>query len=197
MIFSCFRRNCYFSDEGSLKYFMKYSLESCLHECRSEMALKTCGCIPISNIRKSLNHSWNNKKVKSAGGSNDSICDHEDMDCVKKSWRDNSTDFEKFCGCLPECNKIEYNFEVIEERRTSSYHQYFFTNLSASIYFKDDEFTAYRRVESYGAVRLLSNIGGLLGLFLGISLLSVVEVVYFIALRLFDDIWLHFIRPKF
>lgn len=47
-----FRRNCYFSDEGSLKYFTKYSLTSCLQECRSKIILESCGCIPITSIRK-------------------------------------------------------------------------------------------------------------------------------------------------
>lgn len=48
-------RNCYFSDEGPLTYFTKYSVDSCRHECRSKMALKACNCIPISTIRKSVN----------------------------------------------------------------------------------------------------------------------------------------------
>lgn len=118
------------------------------------------------------------------------------MKCVKNIWEEKSAELVESCGCLPECNKIEYNFEVITEKRVWSAHKDFFTNISASIYFADDEFLAYRRFESYGTVSLLSTIGGLLGLFLGISVLSVVEVVYFITLRLFNDLWLKLVQSK-
>lgn len=107
------------------------------------------------------------------------------MICVENILERNQTGLENFCGCLPECNKIEYNFEVIAERHY--YFGYLFTNISASIQFIDDEFIAYRRFESYGTVSLLSNIGGMLGLFLGISVLSVVEMFYFVTIRLFND----------
>lgn len=74
--------------------------------------------------------------------------------------------------------------------------QYSFINISASIYFADDEFIAYRRFESYGSVSLLSKIGGMLGLFLGISVLSVVEVFYFLTLRLFNDMWSKLVKSR-
>lgn len=58
-----------------------------------------------------------------------------------------------------------------------------------SIYFGSEEYSGYKRYASYGTVSLLSNIGGLLGLFLGISFLSVVETIYFFTLRFFNDLW--------
>lgn len=58
----------------------------------------------------------------------------------------------------------------------------------ASFYFGDDEFVAYKRFETYGRVGLLSNIGGLLGLFMGISLLSVVETIFFLTFRFLHDL---------
>ena len=58
---------------------------------------------------------------------------------------------------------------------------------TATFYFGDDEFVAYKRYDTHGRVGLLSNIGGLLGLFLGISLLSIVETIYFFTLRFFND----------
>ena len=61
--------------------------------------------------------------------------------------------------------------------------------VKSSFYFGGDAFVAYKRYETYGRVALLSNIGGLLGLFLGISLLSVIEIIYFFTLRFIDDFW--------
>lgn len=90
---------------------------------------------------------------------------------------------------MPECNSIRYDYRVVR-------HSFVPENISedeytaaASIYMADDEFSAYRRIESYGTVTLLSNIGGYLGLFLGMSVLSIVEIVYFFTLRFIDDLW--------
>lgn len=128
--------------------------------------------------------------MHNSGGNNDTICHHEDIDCVENALKKININLEDLCGCRPECNKIDYKFEIIEEKLTPAYKNYFFTDLSASIQFIDDEFIAYKRFESFGGVSLLSKIGGMLGLFLGISLLSIVEVVYFVTLRLFGDLCL-------
>lgn len=61
-----------------------------------------------------------------------------------------------------------------------------------SIYFKDTSVKVLRRVETYTFTEFLAICGGLLGLFLGISLLSVVEIIYFATLRLF---WIIY-RPR-
>lgn len=41
-----------------------------------------------------------------------------------------------------------------------------------------------QRSEVYGYTDFLANCGGLLGLFLGFSILSIVEIIYFLTLRL-------------
>lgn len=39
-------RNCLFENEMRLNVFQRYSYINCLAECRSDMILKLCGCIP-------------------------------------------------------------------------------------------------------------------------------------------------------
>lgn len=51
--------------------------------------------------------------------------------------------------------------------------------------FKDNEFTALRRSEFYGYTDFLANCGGLLGLFMGVSVLSLIEAIYYFTLHLF------------
>lgn len=53
-----------------------------------------------------------------------------------------------------------------------------------SIFFKEKQFITSRRSELYGPTDFLANCGGLLGLFMGVSLLSIVEMVYYCTLRL-------------
>jgi acid-sensing ion channel, other len=93
----------------------------------------------------------------------------------------------KNCDCLADCNSVEYDVMITEER-------IFIENKSLSVsgvkfQFSEDEFIAYRRYEMFGAVTFLSNIGGLLGLFLGISVLSVVEFFYFFFVRFINNLW--------
>lgn len=91
------------------------------------------------------------------------------------------------CDCLPSCNSVEYKYNIINEdfdfERNSSSQ----IASSISIYFGDDEFVGLKRYATHGIVGLLSNIGGLLGLFLGISALSLVEAFYFFTLRFLND----------
>lgn len=126
------------------------------------------------------------------GGENDQVCDLQDNDCVEKAF--DVLYFSKSgnlqaCQCLPECNSVKYETSYIKDRFVPENLTDFENVATVSIYFADDEFTAYKRFESYGTVRLLSNIGGFLGLFLGISVLSIVEIVYFFTLRFVDDLW--------
>lgn len=51
------------------------------------------------------------------------------------------------------------------------------------IFFKEAQFITSRRSELYGQTDFLANCGGLLGLFMGFSILSVAEILYFLTLR--------------
>jgi Amiloride-sensitive sodium channel len=53
-----------------------------------------------------------------------------------------------------------------------------------SLLFKEEQIFSSKRSELYGQTDFIANCGGLLGLFMGVSLLSIVEVVYFFTLRL-------------
>lgn len=54
-----------------------------------------------------------------------------------------------------------------------------------TVYFKEREFTAIVQTEHYGISGLIAYIGGTFGLFMGFSLLSLVELIYFLSIRLY------------
>jgi acid-sensing ion channel, other len=119
------------------------------------------------------------------------MCFPWDLECIstlEKTLVNKDSSTVKSCDCLPECNSIEYEFEVREAKLLQKNGS---QNLTAavSVYFGDDEYIAYRRYANYGTVTFLSNIGGLLGLFLGISVLSIIETISFFTLRFIDDLW--------
>lgn len=52
-----------------------------------------------------------------------------------------------------------------------------------SIMFKDSHFTATKRYELYNHTELLALFGGLLALFFGASILSILEILYYLVLK--------------
>lgn len=52
------------------------------------------------------------------------------------------------------------------------------------LFFKEDQFVTLKRAELFGITDFVANCGGLLGLFMGVSLLSLVEIIYFCTIRL-------------
>lgn len=53
-----------------------------------------------------------------------------------------------------------------------------------NIFFKDQHFMRHERSELFGITDFFANIGGLMGLCMGFSILSLVEFLYFFSLRL-------------
>ncbi|CAG2068863.1 unnamed protein product, partial [Timema podura] len=59
-------------------------------------------------------------------------------------------------------------------------------------FFTESQFLNFEKGELFGFIEFLSSTGGLLGLFMGFSFLSVVEALYFVSLRL----WCTLVRGK-
>lgn len=57
-----------------------------------------------------------------------------------------------------------------------------------TIFFKEMQFITSERNELYGSTDFLANCGGLLGLFMGFSFLSSVEIIYFLTVRLWCNL---------
>ncbi|KAI5638298.1 amiloride-sensitive sodium channel domain-containing protein [Phthorimaea operculella] len=100
---------------------------------------------------------------------------------------------EDVCECLPACNSLKYKVESYQSEQ--DWDHYFRTlkdqsNLTGKehayleVFFKEAHFDRWRRSELYGWADILSDCGGLLGLFMGVSVLSLVEIVYFLTCRL-------------
>ncbi|KAG6463950.1 hypothetical protein O3G_MSEX014179, partial [Manduca sexta] len=98
------------------------------------------------------------------------------------------------CNCLPACNTVEYDAEILktnfnikhylmskkDKKLDSFWKNYSFSRLE--MYFKSPRFVSMRRSELFGLTDFIANCGGLLGLFLGFSFLSLVEIIYFLTL---------------
>lgn len=78
--------------------------------------------------------------------------------------------------------------------RVTNFLFIFFSNMSYAyimLFFKEDQFIALKRAELFGITDFIASCGGLLGLFMGVSLLSLVEIIYFCTIR-----WIYRLKGK-
>jgi hypothetical protein len=94
-----------------------------------------------------------------------------------------------------------YQKDEIEKTKTEKYEEelsiafnkcsFNFSDSVNAIYvvFKETKFMTLLRSERYGFIDFISNCGGLMGLFMGMSIVSIVEIFYYTAVFLYHLIF--------
>ncbi|XP_044758991.1 uncharacterized protein LOC123316815 [Coccinella septempunctata] len=189
------RRFCYFENERKLKYFKSYSQSSCNMECWTNHTINYCGCTHFYMPRDNETR----------------ICDMGKRRCLEEAaasytittltekLNSNDTSTENYCDCLPLCSDLSYNSEIA----SGSWHfddpdevaldgmREWFSKFHASairVYFKKPYFLPMERSELYGLTDFISNVGGVLGLFIGFSLFSVAELIFFMVMKPIENL---------
>ncbi|XP_022208993.2 pickpocket protein 28 [Drosophila obscura] len=176
-------RRCLFRNELKLRWFAHYTQRNCAAECVSGLLLRHCGCVSFYMPRLHRN---------------DTICSVGQRECVQRI-RLGTIEAMESCldECLPSC--FDLNFNTITYSTKISHDGFDVTNPNVSLnftdayvernvavvnmYFKDQTYRASKQTEFIGFSDFLSNVGGLMGLFLGFSFLSIAECVYFALIR--------------
>ncbi|KAF5291554.1 hypothetical protein FQR65_LT01867 [Abscondita terminalis] len=183
-------RSCYLYNEKTLLLYSVYTQENCLNECSINATLTSCGCVPFY--------------VPRINGTK--ICGPGSLPCIQNS--SGSIVLITYlkvesCGCLPLCQTMWYNVETTESEWNSielnkalikykpSWAEvikglHHFSKLH--VFFKDMQFLPARRQEFHDIVDFVSKVGGLLGLCIGLSVVSVIEIFYFCTLRIICNI---------
>ncbi|KAI4482325.1 hypothetical protein M0804_008876 [Polistes exclamans] len=207
-------RNCVFSDEGdrilknkNIEYRRltseKYSYVNCMAECRANTIKKKCDCIPyyfppsevrVCNLKDvkclSIHRSWY-----------DTSWPGKNIDVEQVNLEKNLNEIDKRpCGCVPDCTLFRYPIDVSQGilddnisfdgfhflKKTKKYKG--FQNQSIiHVFFSDLVAIQYRRSVHYNWRNLFASFGGLLGLFVGFSLMSGFELIYFFIIRIITD----------
>uniref|UniRef100_A0A182RXW0 Pickpocket n=1 Tax=Anopheles funestus TaxID=62324 RepID=A0A182RXW0_ANOFN len=187
------KRQCFFNHERHLRFFKIYNQANCELECLTNVTLALCGCVRFSMPRA------NDTKM----------CPLSKWECMfhakwilgliteHHSLHKEITDIVNRCNCLPACRSVDYDVEITQTLRDIDNYlrannelpqdisdKYLITTLA--IYFKESYFITSKRSELYGWVDFLANCGGLLGLFMGVSILSLLEIFYFLTIRPFS-----------
>ncbi|XP_030745228.1 pickpocket protein 28-like isoform X2 [Sitophilus oryzae] len=200
------RRQCYFPEERNLSFFQSYTQDNCKLECDANFILKKCNCVAYF-----MPHEENTPIC----GPGSHACMFEaqyELLRLKVSLELNNgqenSNFASECDCLPSCTSLIYNAETSQTQfnwqkwlESSKFDINEFEPgiqmTRVDIFFKEQQFITSERTgvgasnELYGITDFLANCGGILGLFTGFSFLSIVEIVYFLSLRLICNVKKH------
>ena len=172
-------RKCFFEDEKKLKMFKVYTRRNCEMECLAEFYLQheELLCVPYYIIRNSSTPLCKIEKTN-------------DVKFYKRYFEQNITqNYEginthvKSCGCLDLCNDIKYNVETIERRTEGKVMDYDNSTVTIRFMYKYDKYLPLVRRIAFSIDEFLCQAGGPLGLYAGISFLSIFELLYFVIIR--------------
>lgn len=169
------QRKCIAENEHTLLFFKKYTQKNCHLDTLANETVNKCGCVlfwmPRFNDTKVCTYSMEFLCVKQVSNS---INGMPNANIASK--------------CLPVCNSVTYDAEIslskIEESALRTFVQDGYRFIKVSVLFKDQQYFASLRSELYGMLEFFAACGGILSLFMGISLLSFIEILYFATLRL-------------
>uniref|UniRef100_A0A0N5BX17 Acid-sensing ion channel 1 n=1 Tax=Strongyloides papillosus TaxID=174720 RepID=A0A0N5BX17_STREA len=164
---------------------MPYTSSSCYALCRAKYFINKCGCTPI---------------IYNIIGEYKNCLPYEIYSCFLPNGTDtNSTlnvallDLPTCHECKVDCDSWQYNiynsygddFSIgaltyLKQKVPTWTNYYILKNIVAiNIFYREIGYTEFSQKQSTTFVEVLSNIGGNMGLFLGMSVLSVVEVIIF------------------
>ncbi|CAH1984991.1 unnamed protein product [Acanthoscelides obtectus] len=195
------KRECYFPQEKTLKYFKIYTSMNCKLECLTNYTLYYCGCVNYFMPRDNDTYLCGigaAECMKEAAETLQIRDLHREIDKPRVN-KTKGGDFEDGyfpdCDCMPICTDLTYHAEItqsdwpwqefIKARTVNDTMAEDEVNLSRlTLYFKSSRFITSQRHELYGPTDFLANFGGLLGLFTGFSILSLMEAIYFLTVRI-------------
>jgi len=173
---------CHSTSSNPLQHFKQYSYHNCMNECESQFVHSKCGCVKFWMVH--------NDETK--------ICNQRQVTCVTDALTEFSTTytFENpfSCDCKPTCDNLEYNTKV-------SYADFEFAKVFTAYGADLEEFpdASMSRLtvvidKNYysptvigslndSSVDFIAKLGGILAFFLGVSWISIIEIIFYLFKR--------------
>ncbi|XP_067660439.1 amiloride-sensitive sodium channel subunit beta-like [Haliotis asinina] len=170
------------SFNNTLKYFDTYTYENCLRECMTEMAYTKCGCVAISDNRATGQH---------CSVYNWTVCYHPTFEDGMK----NAT-VRKLCACQLPCSFETYDVMVSSSKYPSDVSSSLVRHLNAvpddeyltknfleiKLFYDDLVVQSTEQTPKYTRETLIGNLGGQIGICLGASILTLIELGEFLLI---------------
>ncbi|CRL02236.1 CLUMA_CG015089, isoform A [Clunio marinus] len=171
------QRNCRFHSESNLTHFKVYTKYLCMSECRLNIALDLCGCIPWFYF----NEVSNPKPICSYHQLKTCFPNKKELFLEFKNPQSSKKERKFECFCLQNCIN---SFVVVDEAKPMLLRQYLngIGILSATEKYPQ---LRYIREEIFTLTDFFVSVGATAGLFLGLSVLGFIEIFYYFSIRLF------------
>ncbi|CAG9772855.1 unnamed protein product [Ceutorhynchus assimilis] len=165
---SIVHRKCLYSDERKLEYFGGYSYSNCLCLCEAFTAIEKCGCVPYYyDFMYEMDS-----------------CNLGDISCLKNISDDL---ISNNCNCPAQCEDDYYNFVLASSKFANKSKLWMLNNtfnynensIVLNIFFSSNWQTVWVRDVITSITYLISSFGGVYCLFLGCSIISLVEIFYY------------------
>ncbi|KAM7342772.1 nach isoform 2-T2 [Cochliomyia hominivorax] len=170
-------RQCVFPYEKKLTFFRAYAGANCDLNCRINSMLKYCGCYTFFFFRNKTN---------------DRVCSYKDIPCLVENFDSIIGRYKPDqCECFRACERIEYDIQVTSspiELNAPTIDE-FYNGLKKDysvvhIYMSSYVFRRVRHDLLSNMVTLVSNLGSAFSLFVGMSMVSAVEILYYFSIIL-------------
>ncbi|KAH8269646.1 hypothetical protein KR018_011377 [Drosophila ironensis] len=176
-------RQCLFKNEKELIFYKIYTRSNCENECTSAYLYDSCGCIP-----------YDYPQIYS----NASTCSMQETTCVRRALRASVRPSWVKCRrqCLPSCFDLNYlasgfafplavnDFQLANSLVEGINKSYLSENIAViNVYYRESVYYGNMKNAYVGLTEFLSNIGGVMGLFMGFSVISLAELLYFLILK--------------
>ncbi|CAK9800138.1 Sodium channel protein Nach [Anthophora plagiata] len=182
------KRDCVFADEMiTLRHFYTYS--DCIVDCKIEDIWKLCGCIPFYLPNRESRRVCNLEDVACLSQHKSrwiSVVPHEDL--YNDESLNNSSILHCY-KCYSECSDVKYDAKITTLDLLSD--GYIFNLLDdtelvdqgvLTVYFNQFSTVRLKQDVIYRWYELMSEASGVCGIFVGFSLIAVVEFAYFVGL---------------
>ncbi|XP_055589372.1 pickpocket protein 28-like [Uranotaenia lowii] len=177
-------RQCLFENERYLRFFRIYNQHNCIQECMVNFTYDLCGCVKFSMPRSADMRECAPSEISCYSGA-----------YIKMYSQQIGKNTSNPCGCLPACGSLSYDVEISNMpldilsifraygQDNANMSEFVMSQISISI--KDKWILPMVRQELMGVGDLVGTLGGLFGLMIGVSALSLLEIVYFCLIRPF------------
>ncbi|XP_055918706.1 sodium channel protein Nach [Eupeodes corollae] len=187
-------RQCLLNHEHNMRYFSIYNSDNCEFECRVLKTFDSCGCVPFL---------YYSKKSRAK------VCDFTSLPCLYKSYnyfgiyiededsqidRNKTIETTSVCYCPNSCENVEYDVKITQARLQtviesfdSFYHGIQDNFTVVHVFMNSQVYRRLRRDTLSDIIILISNLGSSFSLFVGMSMISLLEILYFFTLVLLQN----------
>ncbi|XP_017026962.1 pickpocket protein 28 [Drosophila kikkawai] len=182
-------RQCLFKNEKDLIFYSIYTRLNCENECLAAYLYDNCACIP-----------YDYPQIYS----NATTCTMRDAHCVRRAQKAAIRQGEVKClsQCLPSCFDLNYlasgfsfplatgKFQLANGLVEGFNKSYLSENIAViNVYFRESVYYGNMKNAYVGLTEFLSNVGGVMGLFMGFSVISLAEILYFLILKPLSELF--------